>query len=120
MIHVDAGDADEVSDMALAKDVGETLCRLYPNHPWLVSFQGRAIVVRHLAIASEVARVIGREGFSAMLPRDKLGTPKMIAHTAMAFGGQLLEAFGLPRGAWDGTAPTVPKSWKRKTEARFQ
>ena len=120
MIHVEAGDVDEVSDMELAKAVGDTLCKCYPNHPWLVSFQGRAIVVRHLAIASEVARVIGREGFSAMLPKDQLGTPKAIAHTAMLFGGQLLEAFGLKRGAWDGTAPTVPATWKRKTEAKFQ
>ena len=88
--------------------------------PVLGCFQGRAIVVRHLAIASEVARVIGREGFSAMLPRDKLGTPKAIAHTTMVFGGQLLEAFGLKRGAWDGTPPSVPKGWKRKTESAFQ
>lgn len=106
--------------MELAKQVGDTLTRCYPDHPWLVSFQGRAIVVRHLAIASEVARVIGREGFSAMLPREKLGTPKQIAHTAMLFGGQLLEAFGLVRGKWDGTAPKVPAGWKRKTEERFQ
>ena len=117
---IEIGDPDEVSDLNIAKSVGDTLCKFYPDHPWLVSFQGRAIVVRHLAIASEVARVVGREGFSAMLPRDKLGTPKEIAHAAMLFGGQLLEAFGLKRGAWDGTAPIVPTTWKRKTESKFQ
>jgi hypothetical protein len=102
------GDADEATDRNLALEIGKVLERKYPNHPWLVGFQGRALVIRHLAIASEVARVLGREGFCAMLPPDKMNTPTELSHTVMVFGGQLLEAFGLPRGEWDGRPPVVP------------
>jgi hypothetical protein len=113
------GDADEASDMALAIQIGEALNRAYPNHPWTVGFQGRGLVIRHLSIASEVMRVIGREGFSSLLPRDKLGTPKEVSHTAIEFGGMLLEAFGLKRGAWDGSIPQVPSSWVRRKHKDF-
>ena len=116
---LEAGDADEASDMFLAQQVGEALNKAYPNHPWVIGFQGRGLVIRHLSIASEVARVIGREGFSSLLPREKLGTPKEVTHTAMEFGGQLLEAFGLPRGAWDGTLPVVPRAWVYRKEGAF-
>lgn len=116
---IESGDADEASDLELAKQIGAELNKAYPSHPWLVGFQGRGLVIRHLSIASEVMRVIGREGFSSLLPRDKLGTPKQIMHTAVEFGGMLLEAFGLRRGAWDGTPPTVPASWARRKYKDF-
>lgn len=112
------GDADELSDMELALEVGKILQREYPNHPWIVGFQGRGLVIRHLGIASEVARVIGREGFASLLPKDKLGTPKEITHSVVMFAGALLEAFGLSRGPWDGTPPVVPK-WQRNKERDF-
>jgi hypothetical protein len=112
------GDADELSDMELALEIGVILQKEYPNHPWIVGFQGRGLVIRHLGIASEVARVIGREGFATLLPREKLGTPKEVHHSAVMFAGQLLEAFGLPRGPWDGTPPTVP-NWKHRKERDF-
>ena len=66
-------------------------------------------MLRHLAIASEVARVLGREGFASLLPREKLGTAKEVTHTSVMFAGEMLEAFGLPRGAWDGRLPIVPR-----------
>lgn len=113
------GDADEASDQALAVHIGQVLQKAYPNHPWIIGFQGRGLVIRHLAIASEVTRMIGREGFATLLPREKLGTPKEIAHSAVTFGGELLEAFGLPRGAWDGQLPIVPASWKPRQQSDF-
>jgi hypothetical protein len=112
------GDADEVSDMELSLHIGKVLQRVYPNHPWIIGFQGRALVLRHLAIASEVTRVIGRSGFASMLPRERLGTPKQVTRSAVMFAGQLLEAFGLPRGPWDGSLPTVP-NWNRNKERSF-
>lgn len=119
IVHVlEQGDLDEASDMQLAQYIGDELQKAYPNHPWIISFQGRALVIRHLAIASEVARIVGREGFSSLLPREKLGTPKQIRHTVIEFGGALLEAFGLPRGAWDGRLPVVP-NWNRKQSSDF-
>lgn len=102
--------------MELALEIGAVLQKEYPNHPWIVGFQGRALVIRHLAIASEVTRVIGREGFSTLL---RPGAPKQMPHIAVMSAGELLEAFGLPRGAWDGSLPKVPDSWKRRQERDF-
>lgn len=116
---IEAGDADEASDMAKAQMIGDVLNEFYPNHPWLISFQGRAIIVRHMGIAFAVHMAIGREGFGAVLPADKLGTPKQVRHSAMQFGGQLLEAFGMPRGAWDGRPPVVPAAWQYKKQSGF-
>lgn len=115
---LEAGDADESSDMALAMEIGEALQKEYPNHPWVVGFQGRSLVIRHLSIASEVERIIGRSGFASRLPREKLGTPKEIRASVIEFGGQLLEAFKLPRGPWDGTLPQVP-NWRPRQDGNF-
>ena len=114
------GDADEASDRDLAIHIGQVLERHYPNHPFVIGFQGRGLVIRHLAIASEMARVVGREGFATLLPRDKLGTPKEVTHCAVMFAGELLEAFQLPRGKWDGRVPIVPTAWKYKQDRAFQ
>lgn len=114
------GDADEASDRDLAIHIGQVLERHYPNHPFIIGFQGRGLVIRHLAIASEMARVIGREGFATLLPRERLGTPKDVTHAAVTFAGELLEAFQLPRGAWDGRLPVVPAAWKYKQDRAFQ
>lgn len=112
-------DARELSDVDLAKQVGDALCRHYPDHPWIIGVQGGGLVVRHLAIASEVHRIIGKDGFGTLLPRDKMGTPTEVTKTAVRFGGELLEAFGLKRGKWDGTLPTVPRSWNRNKQQGF-
>lgn len=117
---LEPGDADEASDRDLAIHIGQVLEKTYPNHPFIVGFQGRGLVIRHLAIASEMARIIGREGFATLLPREKLGTPKEVTHSAVMFAGELLEAFQLPRGAWDGRLPVVPAGWKHKQDRAFQ
>src|SRR5262249_30833761 len=119
-VHIlEPGDPDESSDMALAVDIGQVLQKEYPSHPWIVGFQGRGLVLRHLGIASEVARVIGREGFASLLPRERLGSPREARHAAIMFAGELLEAFALPRGQWDGEPPVVPKAWTRRKERDF-
>jgi hypothetical protein len=115
---IEFGDADEASDMELALEIGAVLQKEYPNHPWIVGFQGRGLVIRHLSIASEVARVIGREGFSTLLPSE--GSPKEVKRAAVMFAGELLEAFQLPRKEWDGTIPIVPHAWRRKQQGGFQ
>lgn len=116
---LETGDADEVSDMKLAMEIGEILQKEYPSHPWVVGFQSRNLVVRHLSIASEVERLIGRSGFASLLPREKLGTPKEIRDSVVEFGGQLLEAFNLPRGPWDGRLPEVPLAWRHGQDGNF-
>lgn len=104
---LERGNDDEGSDRDLALRVGDALSRLYPDHPWIVSFQGRALVVRHMAIASAVREKLGRDGFGAVLKPNDMRTHSQTVQTAMRFGGLLLEAFGLPRGKWDGRPPVV-------------
>jgi hypothetical protein len=111
---VERGDADEALDLEKAQQVTQVLCKHYPNHPWLVSFQGKVLVVRHAAISNAVTLKLGVEGFGAVIKHLDSHSAKDLAHSAMQMGGQMLEAFGLPRGAWDGRDPVVPPEWKRK------
>ena len=109
MIEVlEQGNEDEQSDQDIALQVGEALNKHYPNHPWLVGFQGHHVVIRHMAIADCVHVATGKQGFAAALPPSKLRTPKEIVQSAIRMGGQLLEAFRLPRGPWDGSDPICP------------
>ncbi len=105
---IEHGDVQEASDKAMAIEIGMYLQKFYPNHPFIVGFQGGALVIRHIPIASEMARVFGREGFCTMLARHSCDTPSELRHEVMLKAGELLEAFGLPRGPWDGRPPVVP------------
>lgn len=114
IVHIETGDADEVHDLDMAKAIGVALERTYPNHFWIVSFTGHALVVRHALITNYVTLATGKEGFGALLPRDKLGTTHEAVKAALKFAGSLLEAFKLPRGAWDGIVmPQVPEDLKK-------
>ena len=115
MIEVlERGHKEESSNLELAQAVGVALNQAYPDHPWIVGFQGETIVVRHMAIADCVMQLTGKEGFAAALPHSALRTHSEIKRSATMMGGQLLEAFGLPRGKWDGRDPVSPK-WDRST-----
>ena len=117
---LEAGDPEELTQLELAQKVGDALNKSYPNHPWVIGFQGGGIVVRHLAIAGAVANALGKEGFASLFPNNKLGTPDEIRESCIRFGGELLEAFALPRGAWDGREPQVPIAWRYKQSSNFQ
>lgn len=117
---IEHGTPEEVSDLALAQQVGEALCRAYPNHPWIVGFQGGGLVVRHMSIANAMTFATGRDGFCSLLPRNKLGTPTELRMTVIRFGGELLEAFGLKRGPWDGSEPVVPAAWNKRISKKPQ
>lgn len=112
---IDAGNEDELSAMRLALAVGEALNKAYPDHPWLVGFQGGHIVVKHLAIEDAVHAAIGKRGFSCALPYDRMTTHREVRVSAVRMGGKLLEQFKLPRGKWDGRDPTVPGYYDRAT-----
>lgn len=116
---IEPGEANESHDLVKAQQVAATLEQHYPNHPWLVSFQGRVLVVRHLGISDLVRNELGRDGFGFVLKHLDSHSAGELAHNAMLAGGQMLEAFGLPRGKWDGTDPTVPAGWKRKDPKSF-
>lgn len=118
---IERGDKDEATDLHKAQQIGETLMRHYPNHPWAISFQGRVMVIRHLAINDVVEREMGQQGFGFMLGPEKFdrASPQALAHSAVMAGGQMLEAFSLPRGPWDGRLPILPKGWQRKKQGGF-
>jgi len=93
ILTIEKGDANELLDMEKAKEVGDTLNKHYPGHLWLVLFQGRALVVKNLAISSHYGFIIKHtDSFSA----------SDLAHNAVLAGGELLERAGMVRGAWDG------------------
>lgn len=116
---IEQGDPEESSYLALAVEIWNQLNKAYPNHPWLVQFQGGAMIVRHTVINAEVAAVLKRDGFGFLLPKEKLGHHKEVVKSAIHAGGAMLELFGYRRGAWDGSDPKIPSDWKAKQEANF-
>lgn len=116
---INQGNDDEQGDMAIAQEVVHVLNRHYPGHPWQVDVQGRGIVVRHALISLIAGSYLRREGFSYLMPRERMGTPKKITKAAVWAGGSMLELFNLPRGADTGKLPEIPNDWKPKQAARF-
>lgn len=107
IVHIEAGDTDEAQALAQALEIGKILERHYPNHPWVISFQSHALIIRHLPIANAVTMATGKEGFGSVLPPNMV-TPKNLTTEVVRHAGAMLEAFGLPRGPWDGRDPVVP------------
>lgn len=116
---LERGDLDEAHDLAKAQEVLATLCRHYPLHLWQVSFQGRVLVVRHGLISDAVRRELGRDGFGFVLKHLDSCSASELAHNAMLAGGQMLEAFGYKRGAWDGSDPVIPSTFKPRRPETF-
>ena len=108
IVHIEPGDPDEAADLAKALEIGKILERHYPNHPWVISFQSHALIIRHLPIANAVTMATGKEGFGSVLPPNMV-TAKNLNDEVVRFAGSMLEAFSLPRGAWDGRDPIVPQ-----------
>lgn len=116
---VERGDANEALDLAKAQEVLDTLCRHYPLHPWAVSFQGRVLVVRHAWISEAVRMQLKRDGFGFVLKHADSHSAKDLAKKAVMAGGQMLEAFGLPRGRYDGREIVIPATWKPRRPETF-
>lgn len=127
-ITMEEGNADEQSDMAIARQVAHALNKHYPDHLWQISVQGRGIVLRHAAISMVAAAYLRREGFAYLMPREKMGTPKQIEESAVSAGGNMLELFSIPRGRAEHPTPelmvaaglvVIPKDWVRKQHKNF-
>src|SRR4029077_7993130 len=86
---------DELGIMEWAKAVADKLSYTYPNHLWAVAWQGKALVVKNLAIS----------GFYGMVLEDaQKNSLKFIERDAVMKAGELLERAGMKRGAWNGEA----------------
>lgn len=119
-IVMEEGLPEEQSDMAVAHQVAAALNRHYPDHLWHISVQGGGLVLRHAAISMVAAAFLRREGFAFLMPRDKMGTPKEIADSAISAGGAMLELFQIPRGRAEYPTPEqmvihgvvkIPANW---------
>lgn len=116
---IERGDPEESSYLQLAMEIWQQLEKHYPAHPWQVSFQGGAMIVRHAVINAEVSAALKREGFGFLLPKDKLGNHKEVVKSSIEAGGAMLELFGYRRGTWDGSDPVIPSDWKPKQTEGF-
>jgi hypothetical protein len=102
----DVTSTDDIKLMEKAKCVGEILNKHYPDHLWLVCWQGGALVVKNLALGSHYGFIMKDDSDYGVL-----------SHRAVEAGGELLERAGLRRGKWDGEMPdhlegSDPKIWK--------
>ena len=110
---IERGEESESLDLQKAQEVAQTLEQHYPNHPWLVSFQGRALIVRHILISDLVRNKMGRDGFGFVIKHLDSSSASDLAKKAVMAGGQMLEAFKLPRASWKGEEPVIPSEWSR-------
>ncbi len=116
---LERGDANEALDLAKAQEVLNTLCQHYPMHLWQVSFQGRVLVVRHGLISALVRAQLSRDGFGCVIKHADSFSASDLAKKAVMAGGEMLEIFGWKRGAWDGTDPVIPATWKPRRPETF-
>ena len=102
-IVTDITSTEDIRQMERAKMVGEILNQKYPNHLWMVSWQGGALVVKNLAISSHYGFILKDES-----------DYKVLSHNAMVAGGELLERANLARTKWNGQmAETLEGSTKQ-------
>lgn len=110
---------EEATDEAWTLEIARALDEHYPGHPWIVSFQGGALIVRHVQIAHAVMMRTGKQGFGSVLPPHKQGSRKEAIASAVRFAGELLEAFQIPRGRWREECAPVCPDWNRGKTAGF-
>jgi hypothetical protein len=130
-LHVvtEAGDDDERSDMELAQHtIAPALQRHYPDHPWVIDVQGRALILRHRVITRVADEFLRRSGFGYLMPPHKKGTPSEVTDSTVKAGGAMLELFGLPRGRnpypdeeelYRSGLVKIPKDWVKKQSRGF-
>jgi len=110
---------DERDEEVWGLEVMQALDRHYPGHPWMVSFQGGALIIRHLEIAHAVMMKTGKNGFGSVLPPHRQGSKKALVESAVRGAGEMLEAFRMPRGRWDEAHPPICPDWNRGKTAGF-
>lgn len=119
IVHIEQGNPDESRELELTLAVVAALEKHYPNHYWRVYFsKGGVLVVRHNLINAVIALETGKQmsdAFGYLLPKAKSGTVHEAEQAAVKAAGMMLEAFKLPRGAWNGVdMPVMPEDLKRQ------
>ena len=105
----ESGILNEALDVAKAKEAAQILEDTYPGHPWRVGYQGHVLTIHHDEITDYI-RIMGRfaKGFCYTINWNAFPDAKVFKDEVKEAGGKLLEAFGLPRGHWNGTPCTFP------------
>lgn len=83
---------DDIRDVSLCKDIGETLHKHYPDHLWAVMVQGGTIVIQNLNISTRMGMRFPISKYYA-----DPGNKEVIRKA-----GELLERAHMFRGAYDG------------------
>lgn len=94
-----SGMENEVLACEKAREVGEALSGAYPDHLWMVGWQGGVLIVKNMAISTMYGMVIKYIGADQK-------TAKELKKEAIKHGGELLERAGMKRGKWDGSFAT--------------
>jgi hypothetical protein len=91
------GDADEIADLDLAKEIGETLHATYPGYLWGVNITGGVAIIRNYMISSKWGMVVHL--------KDILHDAGIRKRKIIQAGGEYLERAKLVRGMFDGSRP---------------
>lgn len=91
MTSYDPAEADLITR---AKECGDALSRIYPNHLWMVSWApGGVLIVKH---------GLGDARYGFTVDFAELCSYSDLVKACTLAGGELLERMGLRRGAWNG------------------
>ena len=110
---------EERDEEAWGLEIAQALDKHYPGHPWMVSFQGGALIIRHIEIAHAVMMKTGKSGFGSVLPPHRQGRRRDVVASAVKNAGEMLECFRMPRGKWDPAYPPQVPEWQRGKTAGF-
>jgi hypothetical protein len=108
---IEFGEDWESSYLETAIEISQALEKHYPGHPWEVSFQGHALIVRHVEL-NERLRWMNVKGPCYLLPKGTAMSRREAVRGAVEAGGQWLEIFQLPRGKRDDREPVIPANVK--------
>lgn len=93
---IDIHTQNDAADIDLCRKVSEILNRHYPKHLWMVGADHKSGMI-YVELPYETA--IRAFPFGFALHIGKLGNAKTMKKKVMSAGGELLERFGLKRGA---------------------
>jgi hypothetical protein len=93
------GDSDDVTDLWLAKEIGETLHGTYPGYLWGVNITGGVAIIRNYRISAKWGMVIKL--------KDILHDAGVRKKEVIRAGGEFLERARLVRGKATGEGAMV-------------
>ena len=101
-----SADSQELQDMNMAKDIGDTLHAHYPGWIWAVSVRSGVAIIKCLNLSSKWGFILHYN--------DIKGDAKVRKQETIRAGGELLERANVRRGIYqDGWKPTLLEGVKK-------